>query len=121
MPNEPTTPVDVNFTPEFKRNIRQLSKKYRHIKSDIQPVIQQLEIGETPGDQIPRTHYTVFKFRIQNTDIKKGKRSGYRMIYYLKTRESVVLITIYSKTEQGDISPDTIRQIISDFEHMQTP
>lgn len=32
IPNKPTTPVDVSFTPEFKRNIRQLSKKYRHIK-----------------------------------------------------------------------------------------
>ena len=116
MPSKPTAPVDVSFTPEFKRNIRQLSKKYRHIKSDVQPVIQQLEAGETPGDQIPGTQYTVFKVRVKNTDIKKGKRSGYRMVYYLKTQESVVLITIYSKTEQGDISPNTIRRIIIDFQ-----
>ena len=121
MLNSSGKEVQVSFTPEFKRNVRQLAKKYRHIKSDIQPVIEQLEAGETPGDQIRRTYSTVFKVRIKNTDITKGKRSGYRMIYYLKTRESVVLITIYSKTEQGDISSDTIRRIISDFENMQTP
>ena len=120
MPNSSGKEIQVSFTPEFKRNVRQLAKKYRHIKSDIQPVIEQLESGQTPGDQIPRTHYTVFKVRVKNTDIKKGKRSGYRMIYYLKTRESVVLITIYSKTEQGDISTDTIRRIISNFEQMHT-
>ena len=89
MPNSSGKEVQVSFTPEFKRNVRQLAKKYRHIKSDIQPVIEQMDSGQTPGDQIPRTHYPVFKVRIKNTDIKKGKRSGYRMIYYLKTQESV--------------------------------
>lgn len=46
-------PVQVEFTPEFKRNLRALSKKYRHIRSDIQPVIGQLEAGEIIGDQVP--------------------------------------------------------------------
>jgi hypothetical protein len=32
------------------------------------------------------------------------------MIYYLKT---VLLITIYSKTEQGDVSAEQIRRIIA--------
>ena len=34
--------VQVEFTTEFKRNLRALSKKYRHIRSDIQPVIGQI-------------------------------------------------------------------------------
>jgi mRNA-degrading endonuclease RelE of RelBE toxin-antitoxin system len=108
--------VRVEFTPEFKRNIRQLAKKYRHLQADIQPVIAQLESGQTPGTQIPRTGYTVFKVRIKNSDIQKGKRSGYRMIYYLKTPELVFLITIYSKTEQGDIFAEQIRRIITEHE-----
>ncbi len=36
------------------------------------------------------------------------------MIYYLKTREVVILVTIYSKTEQGDISAAEIRKIIQE-------
>ena len=121
MPNNLGKAVQVSFTPEFKRNVRQLAKKYRSIKSDVQPVIEQLETGQTPGDHIPRTHYPVFKVRIKNTDLKKGKRSGYRMIYYLKSQESVVLITIYSKTEQGDISSNTIRRIIVEYEKTKGP
>jgi len=121
MPNNSEEPVQVSFTSEFKRNIRQLSKKYRHIKSDIQPVIEQLKSGQTPGDQIPRVRYPVFKIRIQNTDITKGKRSGYRMIYYVKTQTSVILITVYSKTEQGDVSSDTIRRIIAEYENIPLP
>ncbi len=99
MPDNTAKSVQVEFTPEFKRNLRQLAKKYRHLQADVQPVIAQLEAGQTPGTQIRKTGYTVFKVRIKNSDIQRGKRSGYRMVYYLKTPETVLLITIYSKTE----------------------
>ncbi|MEA1944246.1 MAG: hypothetical protein U9N07_02740, partial [Euryarchaeota archaeon] len=33
MPGEPAEPVQVEFTPEFKRNLRVLARKYRHILS----------------------------------------------------------------------------------------
>jgi len=33
MPSEPAEPVQVEFTPEFKRNLRALAKKYRHIQN----------------------------------------------------------------------------------------
>lgn len=32
-------PVQVKFTDEFKRRLRTLSKKYRGVRSDIQPTI----------------------------------------------------------------------------------
>ncbi len=54
MPNDQVFPIEINFTLEFKRNIRALSRKYRHIRSDVQPVIEQLKSGEIVGDQIPR-------------------------------------------------------------------
>ena len=53
-------PVQVTFTPEFKRNLRQLAKKYRHIKTNLQPVLDQLAEGSTPGDQVSGVHYEVF-------------------------------------------------------------
>ena len=49
--------VQVEFTAEFKRNIRQLSQKYHLIKSDVQPVINELETGKTPGKRIQRLKY----------------------------------------------------------------
>lgn len=45
MPNRVSQTVEVEFTSEFKRNIRQLSKKYHHIKSDVQPVIDEMVSG----------------------------------------------------------------------------
>lgn len=116
MPAESAQPLRVEYTPEFKRNLRALAKKYRHIRSDIQPLIDRLQAGEVLGDQVPRTRYAVFKMRVQNSDIQKGKSSGYRLIYHLKTVLNVVLITIYSKLEQGDISTEHIRSIVKEFD-----
>ena len=117
MPNdEPSASVNVRFTPEFKRNLRTLSKKYRHIRSDVQPVIEQFQAGSLIGDQVPRTGHPIFKVRVRNSDIRKGKSAGYRLIYYLKTSTEVVLVTIYSKLDQSDISAVGIRRIVSEFE-----
>lgn len=108
--------IGIEFTPEFKRNVRALSKKYRHIRSDIQPLIEQLEKGEIVGDKIPGVKYSVFKVRILNRDIQKGKSAGYRLIYYFKSSRNIILITIYSKSDQSDISVNKIRSIINEFD-----
>lgn len=115
MPNNSQAP-DIVYTPEFKRNLRQLAKKYRHIKSDVQPIVQDLIRGSTPGDQIPGIRHEVFKVRATNSDAARGKRGGYRIIYYRPSSGPIVLITIYSKTEQSDISSAEIRRIISECE-----
>ena len=116
MPNE----TQIEFTPEFKRNLRALAKKYRQIRSDIQPVVDSLQKGDFVGDQIKGTEYTVFKVRVKNSDIQKGKSSGYRMIYYLKTPTKIILITLYSKLEQTDITAKQIRKILKEFEQQDT-
>ncbi len=113
MPNDERA---VEYTPEFKRNLRLLARRYRHIRSDISPVIEALHRGETPGTQVPGTSYTVFKVRAKNTDARKGKSGGYRIIYFLPTPQEVILVTVYSKSDQSDISPERIRQIILESE-----
>ncbi len=77
--------VQVEASPTFNRNIRTLAKKYGNIRNDIQPVIEQLEQGELPGDQIPGVGYAVFKLSVRNSDTQKGKSGGDRLIYYVKT------------------------------------
>jgi mRNA-degrading endonuclease RelE of RelBE toxin-antitoxin system len=118
MANDPEQPepILVQYTPEFKRNVRQLAKKYRRIKADMQPLLDSLQQGQTPGDQIPGVPYTVFKVRARNSDSGKGKSGGYRIIYQQTANGVIILVTIYSKTEQGDIALRDIRQIILDYE-----
>ncbi|GAB5536329.1 MAG: hypothetical protein Rubg2KO_25780 [Rubricoccaceae bacterium] len=61
-----------------------------------------------------QTGHVVYKVRLANSDARRGKSGGYRMIYYARTAERVVLVTIYSKSDQGDISAAAIRQIIKE-------
>ena len=104
--------VAVYYTPYFKRVVRNLAKKYPHLQKDIKPVIQQLQDGELSGDLIQHIGYSVYKVRIKNSDNNKGKSAGYRMIYYVKQQDSIILLTLYSKSEQADISAQEIQAII---------
>lgn len=119
MPSEPAAAVRVEYTPEVKRNLRALAKKYPHIRSDVQPVIDCLQTGEIVGEQVPGTPHTIFKVLIRNSDIQKGKRSGYRLIYHLKTSTSIILVTIYSKLDQGDISTEQIRRSLKEADEQR--
>lgn len=105
-------PIQVGFTKRFEKDVRRLAKRYRKIRLDIQPLIQQLEAGELPGEQLPNIEQTAFKIRIKNSDIQKGKSAGYRVIYYLKTDTQIVLVTMYSKSDRSDMSVAEIQNIL---------
>ncbi|MEG3937387.1 type II toxin-antitoxin system RelE/ParE family toxin [Microcoleus sp. S36b_A3] len=113
--------INVYFADEFKRNLRILSKKYRHIRSDVQPIVEQLQAGELPGNRIPGINDIVFKVRVKNSDIKKGKSAGYRLIYYVLMPTAIFLMSIYAKSEQVDISVEQILQIISQLNDATIP
>ncbi|MGH8499655.1 MAG: type II toxin-antitoxin system RelE/ParE family toxin [Methylococcales bacterium] len=102
----------LRYSDAFKRQLRRLSRKYRRIRYDLQPLIDQLEAGKTPGDKNQGQGRAVYKFRVNNSDARRGKRGGYRIIYYLYTEESILLVTIYSKTEQSDIEAIELADII---------
>jgi mRNA-degrading endonuclease RelE of RelBE toxin-antitoxin system len=108
--------IEVEASLTFNRNLRILAKKYRNIRSDIQPVVNQLKLGERPGEEIPGIGFEVFKVRVRNSNVQKGKSGGYRLIYYIKTEKSIILLTIYTKSEQTDVAADSLRSIIAEFE-----
>jgi mRNA-degrading endonuclease RelE of RelBE toxin-antitoxin system len=108
--------IKVEVAPTFNRNLRTLAKKYRSIRRDIQPVIEQLQKGDSPGDRIPGIGHEVFKLRVRNSDVQKGKSGGYRLLYYAKTVTGIILLTIYTKSEQADIAAAEIRSAIAEYE-----
>lgn len=115
MQTEPPS-VEVRFTYEFERRLRTLAKKYRQIHADVQPLIEQLQAGEIPGVQISGTRTTVFKVRIKNSDIRKGKSAGYRLIYQVQSPTNILLLTIYYKSDQADLSAAEIQRILAEEE-----
>ncbi|NQZ07272.1 MAG: type II toxin-antitoxin system RelE/ParE family toxin [Algicola sp.] len=107
--------VQLDYASEFRKNIRHLSKKYRTIKSDLSTLFQELESGQTPGDQIQGTGATLYKVRVKNSDINKGKSGGYRVIYYIKQADKTVLLAIYSKNEHSDISSSFLHSLVNKY------
>lgn len=111
--------LQIFFSDEFRDRLLTLAKRYRHIHSDLQPLINDLQSGNLIGDQIPGTGYTVFKVRLKNSDIQKGKSAGYRIIYQLQDSTVILLVAIYSKSDQNNIAADKIREIIANFEESE--
>lgn len=108
---------NIDLTPEYKRNLKDLAKKYRNIRSDTQPLIMALQKGDVLGDRISGfgSDIYVYKVRVKNSNIQKGKSGGYRLIYLLESETSILLLTIYSKSEQEDITINQINAILDEF------
>jgi mRNA-degrading endonuclease RelE of RelBE toxin-antitoxin system len=113
MTNNPS--ILVQPTEYFEKVFKRLRKKYPQIGNDLKILTDQLEAGETPGDQIQNIRYPVYKARLRNTDTQRGKSGGYRVIYYVKIKEHIILLTVYTKTAQTDISAQEIRRLIEEI------
>jgi mRNA-degrading endonuclease RelE of RelBE toxin-antitoxin system len=112
--------IKILFTEDFKSRLRTLAKRYRSIRSDLQPLLEEIQSGHCPGDRLANIGSTVFKVRLRNSDIDKGKSGGYRVIYELRDNTCVLLIVIYSKSDQSDIPAKQIRDMIVAFDEQRS-
>ena len=116
MHNELPPPiVEIETVDEFDRRSKALIKKYRNLKADLEPLIVALQSGETPGDILIGLDILALKVRVSNSSAACGKSDGYRLIYYVALPTKIVLLTIYSKSEQENISPKEIERIVTAF------
>jgi mRNA-degrading endonuclease RelE of RelBE toxin-antitoxin system len=115
------SPIQIIFSPDFQIKLRRLAKRYRNLRADLQPILDDLISGNCPGDQIAGTTYTVFKVRIKNSDIQKGKSAGYRVIYQRRDNIVILLVTIYSKSDESTLTAKEIRTMIDAFNRLSNP
>lgn len=110
--------VSIRFSHEFEEELYRLSKRFRNIRSDVQPLIEQLQQGNILGDRIGGIgeEYVVYKVRVRNSNIQKGKSAGYRLIYQVESLTSILLLTIYSKSDREDITANEIIDILANFD-----
>ncbi|MFM7191651.1 MAG: type II toxin-antitoxin system RelE family toxin [Microcystaceae cyanobacterium] len=108
--------AEVRFTLPFLRRLKALTKRYRNIQADIQPIIEELQTGNFIGDQISGLDSTIFKVRAKNSDIPIGKSGGYRVIYQVISPQLVLLLLIYAKSDQADVSISEIQAVINKSE-----
>ncbi len=108
--------ITVSFSERFYRSIKELRKKYRHIQEDVDAFALLLEKGETPGDRLQGSdEYVLYKARIASQDMQRGKSGGFRVIYYLQTTTSIMVINIYAKPAIDNVQIATILQWIHEI------
>jgi mRNA-degrading endonuclease RelE of RelBE toxin-antitoxin system len=113
MQNEPPPIVEIETADEFDRRSKALTKKYRNLKADLEPLILALQSGETPGDILTGLDILALKVRVANSSAARGKSGGYRIIYYVALPTKIVLLTIYAKSEQENIATKEIERIVA--------
>jgi mRNA-degrading endonuclease RelE of RelBE toxin-antitoxin system len=114
---EPSS-IQIILSPDFQAQARKLKKRYRQFRSDLQVLLDDLQEGNLPGDQITGTSYIVYKVRLKNSDIKKGKSGGYRVIYQQRDDIYILLVTVYSKSDESNIATAEIKAIIEHFDRL---
>ena len=108
-------PTIVDIAAPFRKQLKQLANQFPAVLKESKTLIQQLKNDERPGDLIPNVGYDVYKVRLANPSARRGKSGGFRIIYYARLEDHVVLLFMYSKTEQSDVRPDQIRRVLEDL------
>ena len=104
---------EVYLTRTFQKSLKILEKKHPRVKDDLLNTIQALEEDPTIGDPIPGWNKEIWKVRTASSDVKKGKRGGFRSIYLWKSGEnSVYLLAAYFKGDKADISKKEIENTL---------
>ena len=103
----------LEFSGDFKKSFKNLVKKYRSLEDDLQPLLERLEKGAfSLDDAVPGFEGTIYKARLPSRDQKRGKRGGFRVIYYAITDEEIViLLAIYAKAQKEDIDTKEIKRL----------
>jgi len=103
----------VRPTPEFKRDLKPLSKKYKTLKQTILQLEHDLITNPYLGESYGRG---IYKVRLSDKSKGKGKSGGFRVLYYHLnvTKEGIemLLLNIFDKSETSTIKKeDAIKQL----------
>jgi mRNA-degrading endonuclease RelE of RelBE toxin-antitoxin system len=100
------------LSPRFLKELERLERKYPRVIDEVTTLVSQLEQGQQPGDKITGLGYDAYKVRLRNPSSGRGKRGGFRVIYYVYVAGQIFMLSIYSKTQQEDISLSDIKRAI---------
>ncbi|MBO7597687.1 MAG: addiction module toxin RelE [Bacteroidales bacterium] len=102
-------------SPDFERDLKKLSKRYKSMKEDFKCFLEELKVDPFIGTDLG---HNVRKIRMAIQSKNKGKSGGARVITHNVIIQTdgvnVTLLTIYDKSEQESISDKEIQKLIKD-------
>ena len=101
----------VEAIPNFKKEAKKLSKKFRSLKQELTSLQQTLQNEPHTGTPLGSNCY---KIRLAIESKQKGKSGGARVITYVYVAQSIVyLLTIFDKGEHENISDKDLKALIT--------
>ena len=96
-------------TESFKKDVKRLKKKNPHIAESLKELNRSFSTGDF-GTPIGRG---VYKKRLRNLDLRRGKSGGFRVIGYQDIEMGkFYLLTIYSKSHKETVSETEIIDLL---------
>jgi len=94
------------ITGDFARDFARLAKTRKTLSKEFDEFLS--EFDHTRGDFIPKTSGAQ---KIRMRAAGRGKRKGYRIIYYFVRENTVHFLAIYSKAIKEDLSAAECKRI----------
>ena len=104
--------MNIDTTDIFKKSFRKLLKKDRKLIDEYEQLLDDLEKNKNLGTDLGNGRY---KIRLKNNSNNKGKSAGYRVVTYTKIEDTLVLVYIYSKSNEKSVASHKIDEIISSY------
>ncbi|MDE2852880.1 MAG: hypothetical protein OXN88_01780 [Chloroflexota bacterium] len=112
-------PTRVRTTEDFDKQIIRLARKFPSVLDEVAKFITQLrsvDSTQLPGRRIRRTGFNMYKERLPNRTARRGKRGGFRIYYWVRERDYLVLVAICSKTEHEGFIESELGRMIADID-----
>jgi mRNA-degrading endonuclease RelE of RelBE toxin-antitoxin system len=95
----------------FERDAKSLIKKYTSLRNELSKLGEELTLNPTIGTPLGKNCY---KIRLAIKSKSKGKSGGARVItYIINDDETVILLTIYDKSEKENLSTKELDELLS--------
>jgi mRNA-degrading endonuclease RelE of RelBE toxin-antitoxin system len=101
----------------FKRCVKRYKKHYRSVREDARNAIDSILEDPQVGNVIPGGG-GVRKLEVKNTDLQRGKKGGYRLLYSVRNdpEPTIYLILLYAKSDQADVTNYELRQLLNELD-----
>ena len=80
MPRKQPMPTQVDALAIFKREVKNLARKYPAVINVVNLFISELETGSHPGVRVRSLRKVVYKERLPNPSAGRGKSGGFRIL-----------------------------------------
>ncbi|OGF67600.1 MAG: hypothetical protein A2Y62_18035 [Candidatus Fischerbacteria bacterium RBG_13_37_8] len=108
------------FYQVFERDIKELKKKYPHVKEDFDDFINNIQNHLSSNfTPIANQKGKLWKSRMKSSDMAAGESGGFRIISYYnrdKSPEEIIFVRIYAKPKIKDLKDKSLRELVKIIE-----